>query len=220
MNLMDFNRTVPYVRKKGIAGYFQIIYHNFFDLVLLNFIFVLTSIPVFTIGASYKALITVCNKYACDEVVYPLREYFKSFKNRFLKSVLYGLSFAVTIVIISYSSIFYFNLAKENFVFYPFSFIGIVCLFLIIMLGCWFFPLFAETEYSFKQLIISSFASSLTYIKGSLAFLALNFLCFALLFLFFPYSVPFIAVLPFMLISLCSSCATAEKLKLNKNNKE
>ena len=80
MNLMNLDKTVPYVRKKGIAGYFQLIFHNFFDFILLNLVFTLTCLPLFTFGASYKALIEVCNKYAEDKVVYPIREYFANFK--------------------------------------------------------------------------------------------------------------------------------------------
>ena len=34
MNLMNLDKTVPYIRKKGVAGYFQLIFHNFFDFIL------------------------------------------------------------------------------------------------------------------------------------------------------------------------------------------
>ena len=59
MNLNGFDKTVPYIRKTGIAGYFQLIFHNFFDFILLNLVFTLTCLPLITFGASYKALIQV-----------------------------------------------------------------------------------------------------------------------------------------------------------------
>ena len=210
MGLINFDRTVPYIRKKGIAGFFQIIFHNFFDLVLLNFIFLITCLPVFTFGASYKALITVCNKYAEDKVVYPLREYFKNFKAEFLKSTLYGILFAVAFVIIGFSTLFYLNLSKNNIIFFMFAVLGAICFMLISMIFGWFFPIFTKIEQRFKELVINSFILTFKHIKSSLCFLLTIFLCSALIFSFFPFSVPFIAIFPFILISLASSCGAAE----------
>lgn len=220
MNLLNFNKTVPYIRKKGIAGYFQIIFHNFFDLVLLNFIFLITSLPVFTIGASYKAFISVCNKYAEDENVYPIREYFKNFKQNFLKSMLYGLIFTVAFVIIAFASLFYLNMSKQSMIFFLFAVVGAACIFLLIMMLCWFFPLYVKLGQDFKTLIINSFILSFNYIKSSFSYLLVVFVCFALIFSLFPYSVPFVAILPFMLIALASSCGTVEKINetFNLNN--
>ncbi len=212
MSLMNFDKTIPYIRKKGIAGYFQLIFHNFFDLVLLNFIFVITCLPIFTFGAAYNALITVCNKYAEDEVVYPIREYFQNFKKEFLKSALYGIVFIVAFVIIAFSSIFYLNMAKENILFFLFAVVGAVCLMLLTMMFGWFFPIYTKIEQGFKALIINSFILSFNYIKSSLCFLLTVFVCIALVLALFPYSVPFIAILPFMLIALSSSCGAAEKV--------
>ncbi|MBQ5590071.1 MAG: YesL family protein [Clostridia bacterium] len=212
MSLLNFNKTVPYIRKKGILGYFQIIYHNFFDLVLLNFLFFITSLPIITIGASYKALICVCNKYSDDEVVYPVREFFKEFKQNFFKSFAFGLIFNITFVIIAFSCLFYFNLSKENIIFSFFSLISAVCLFLLLMIVCWFFPLYTKCKQNFKTLIINSFILSFTFIKSSFCYILVLFLLFLLHFFLFPYSVPFIAILPFSLIALSSSCATTEKI--------
>ena len=113
MNLNGFDKTVPYIRKTGIAGYFQLIFHNFFDFILLNLVFTLTCLPLITFGASYKALIQVCSKYAEDKVVYPIREYFMYFKNEFLKSTLYGLFFLIMFFLIDFSCVFYYNLSKQ-----------------------------------------------------------------------------------------------------------
>lgn len=212
MSLLNFDKTVPYIRKKGIAGYFQLIFHNFFDLVLLNFIFMITSLPIITLGASYKALISVCNKYAEDEVVYPIREYFSRFKENFLKSSLYGLLFTAIFFIIAFSSLFYLNLSKDNIIFFLFAVVGAICLMLLIMMACWFFPLLTKVNQNLKTLIINSFVLSFSYIKPSLLYLLTVFICSALVFSLFPYSVPFIAILPFMLIALASSCGAAEKI--------
>lgn len=212
MGLMNFDKTIPYDRKTGVAGYFQLLLHNFFDLVLLNFLFVVCSLPIVTIGPAYTAFISVCNAYAEDKVVSPVREFFSEFKRRFLKSALYGLLVAAVLAVVAFGCYFYFIMAKQFLLFYVFALIAAVCLLLLIMMICWFFPMYAKTDFTLKELIVNSFVMSITNIKSSFAFLGVVFVCVALVAAFFPYSIPAVAILPFMLICLCSGCAAAEKI--------
>ena len=212
MNLMNLDKTVPYVRKKGIAGYFQLIFHNFFDFILLNLVFTLTCLPLFTFGASYKALIEVCNKYAEDKVVYPIREYFANFKKEFGKSTLYGLFFIAAFAVIDFSCWFYFNMAKQTAVMFVLAVICAVCHISLTMIMGWFFPIFTKIDQKFTALVTNSLILAFGNIKSTLCYLLSVGVCAALVFALFPYSVPFIAVLPFFIIALASSCGTAEKI--------
>lgn len=212
MNLMNLDKTVPYIRKKGIAGYFQLIFHNFFDFILLNLVFTLTCLPIFTFGASYKALIEVCNKYAEDKVVYPIREYFANFKKEFGKSTLYGLFFIAAFAVIDFSCWFYFNMAKQTAVMFVLAVICAVCHILLTMIMGWFFPIFTKIDQKFTALVTNSLIFAFGNIKSTLCYLLSIGVCAALVFALFPYSVPFIAVLPFFIIALASSCGTAEKI--------
>ena len=212
MNLMNLDKTVPYIRKKGIAGYFQLIFHNFFDFILLNLMFTLTCLPIFTFGASYKALIEVCNKYAEDKVVYPIREYFANFKKEFGKSTLYGLFFIAAFAVIDFSCWFYFNMAKQTAVMFVLAVICAVCHISLTMIMGWFFPIFTKIDQKFTALVTNSLILAFGNIKSTLCYLLSVGVCAALVFALFPYSVPFIAVLPFFIIALASSCGTAEKI--------
>ncbi len=53
------------------------------DLVILNFLFIITSIPVITIGASCTSLQYVVIKMRRDEDVYIVKSYLKEFKSNF-----------------------------------------------------------------------------------------------------------------------------------------
>lgn len=212
MNLNDFDKTVPYIRKKGIAGYFQLIFHNFFDFILLNLVFTLTCLPLITFGASYKALIQVCSKYAEDKVVYPIREYFMYFKNEFLKSTLYGLFFLIMFFLIDFSCVFYFNLSKQlSLMFIP-AVVCAGCHIVLTMLMNWFFPLFTKIEQSFKTLVSNSFILAFGNIKPTLCYLLSVILCVTLIAFLFPYSVPLVALFPFFIVALASCYGTAEKI--------
>ncbi len=212
MNLMNLDKTVPYIRKKGVAGYFQLIFHNFFDFILLNLVFTLTCIPIFTVGASYKALIEVCNKYAEDKVVYPIREYFADFKKEFGKSTLYGLIFLALFAVIDFSCWFYFNMAKQASVMFVLAVICAVCHILLTIVLGWFFPIFTKIDQKFTAIFANSLILAFGNIKSTLCYLLSVAVCIALIFALFPYSVPFVAVLPFFIIALASSCGTAEKI--------
>ena len=53
------------------------------DLVILNLLVLLTSIPIFTIGASVTALYTVCFRFGTDREQPVFRSYFRAFRDNF-----------------------------------------------------------------------------------------------------------------------------------------
>ena len=58
------------------------------DTIILNFLFVICSIPIVTIGASTTALYCVSMKSTRDEDVYAVKEFFKQFKQNFKESTI------------------------------------------------------------------------------------------------------------------------------------
>lgn len=193
-------------------GYFQLLFYNFFDLALLNLVFTLTCLPIFTFGAAYKSLIRVCGKYAEDKVVYPIRDYFANFKKEFGKSTLYGLAFIAAFAVTDFSCIFYYDLSKQSPAMFMLAVICLFCRILLSMVICWFFPIFTKIDQKAKDMLKNSFVLAFDCMKSTLCYLLAVAVCTALVFAFFPYSVPFIAVLPFMITALASSCATSEKI--------
>lgn len=71
------------------------------DLVLLNILFLFSSIPVFTIGASTTALYSVTKKMTKNEEGYIARSYFKAFKENFKQSTIMWLILLMIILILS-----------------------------------------------------------------------------------------------------------------------
>jgi uncharacterized membrane protein YesL len=56
------------------------------DMMLLNLIFILTCLPIFTIGASITALYTVTMNLAKEVEISPVRDYLSAFKTNFKKA--------------------------------------------------------------------------------------------------------------------------------------
>lgn len=205
MNLLDFNRTVPYKKRKGILGYFQLIYHNFFDLLLLNFVFLITCIPIITIGPAYMAMVKTCEKTVKDIPSYPVKDYFHYFKKYFSRTVFPGLLYNILIFIIGFSFVFYFRNSSIFLPFLFFSAISFCCLLIMVMGLCYFYPYLSDKSLSLKEVAVKTFLRIFERFKKSIFFLIFFTFCFLLIFAFFPYSLPIIAIFPFSFIALLSA---------------
>ena len=72
----------------------------------LNILWVLTSLPVITIGASTTALIYSCRKLQKEEG-YPTANFFHSFRDNFLQSTLIWILYAATGALLLWGLVFY-----------------------------------------------------------------------------------------------------------------
>ena len=70
------------------------------DLIIVNVIFIICSIPVITIGASKTALYEVARKIRRDEESSILKNFFSSFKKHFKKSTIIWLMYLLCMVMI------------------------------------------------------------------------------------------------------------------------
>ena len=70
-----------------------------FDLIWLQILVVLTSIPLITVGASFTAMHTVLLKMYRDDLPSLTKEYFRAFKSNFKQATLIWLLYAVCIAV-------------------------------------------------------------------------------------------------------------------------
>ena len=129
---------------------------NFFsrvvDLLLLNFLFVITSLPVLTLGASLTALFSVAMKLVRNEESYVSKDYFRAFKKNFFQATVSFWAFALILALLSgnlmisyqQSGSFYLVLRMISFLFV--IFIGIYFLY--------FFPVLARFYFTTRQILL------------------------------------------------------------------
>lgn len=101
-----FNIDSPIWRVMGFIG----------DLVLLNLLFILTSIPVFTIGASVTALTSVEFRVIEKRTDFVARDYFRAFKENFKNSTIIWLVFAVflAVCVLNFNLVYNTNPSNRN----------------------------------------------------------------------------------------------------------
>lgn len=76
------------------------------DLMVVNWLWFLCSLPVVTIGPATCALYSVTLKLARDEPVYPAKEFFLAIRNNFVPALLMGL-LSIAILVVACGDLFF-----------------------------------------------------------------------------------------------------------------
>ena len=155
------------------------------DLVLLNLLFLITSIPIVTIGASASALYSVFFRWHRQEESGYVKAYFHAFARDFKEATVLWLAFVVFMAISIFDIWFFFYQTE------PLSYLGVLFCFLVAV------GLFT---YSYAIILVSVFANSFA---GTLK----NALLMAVA--YFPRTLvmALINLFPFLLVGLFPSLA-------------
>ena len=135
------------------------------DILKLNFLWILGSLPVFTIGASTTAAMSVALKLADDEEGYNAKSYFEAYKANFKQGVPMGLIFLVAWYAV-YLDFQLFGAVKNNPVIL--LIIGMVSVFLVIIAMIYSFSLLARYENTVVRTIQNSMDISRKYFGKTL----------------------------------------------------
>lgn len=138
------------------------------DIMILNILIIICSLPIFTIGASITAAYSVAYKMVKNEESYIIRNFFKAFKENFKQSTVIWLIFlAMGIVLfLDYRIIFYSGMEIGKWVIY-----GVFAVTLVLLMGFSFvFPMQARFINTVKNTIKNSFLMALTHAPSSILF--------------------------------------------------
>lgn len=143
------------------------------DLFILNFLFIICCLPVFTIGASVSALYYVTMKMASDEDCYTVKGFFKAFKDNFKKSTIIwfidafvGISLFIDYKIIrgDYGKIFNPESKFTNVMFILFLLASIIWIYATLYV----YPIQAKFENTIKNTIVNALYMSILNLPKTL----------------------------------------------------
>ena len=150
---------------------FMEIFGRITDLVLLNLLFLITCLPVFTIGAAITALYTMCFRLMREEYSGIVRSYFRSFKDNFKQATLIWLLLLVLVVPALYYFILLFRLdgilRYSAFVFVLIAVVGL-------MTASYVFPWISQFENTTVQSLKNALILSISRLPRTAAILAIN----------------------------------------------
>lgn len=133
------------------------------DLIQLNFCWLLCSLPIVTVGASTVAACSVALKMAEDTEGYIVRSFFKAFKENLKGGIPLGLLTLVAVYAVYLD--FQFWGATESVLFLV---MGIVAIFVFVMGLLYAFPLMARYENSFIRTLKNSYDISTRFFLQTL----------------------------------------------------
>ncbi len=174
------------------------------NIVIINLLFLICSIPVFTIGASMTALYYMAMKLSAGEEGYILQGFFKSFKENFKQSTIIWMIMLLIAVIFRVD--FYAVNSIGSGAFSAVFRVGLIILFLVWLLELsYVFPLLAR----FQNTVKGTMKNALAMAVGSLPMTAVIFLIWAAagfaVYVFFWRAVPIIILVGFSLPAYLSS---------------
>lgn len=143
------------------------------DTIILNFLFVICSIPIVTIGASTTALYCVSMKSTRDEDVYAVKEFFKQFKQNFKESTIIWL---ILLLVASFIGLDFYmcSLMSNDILSTAFKFIFTLISIVIGFIVVYVFPLVARFENSIKNTLMNAVLMSIKHLPYTLIMLVLT----------------------------------------------
>lgn len=132
-----------------------------FDLCLLNILFLITSLPIFTIGVSLSALYTVTLAMSKNEESPVFKMYFRMWKQNFKKGMIAGLILLGIVALLIFDMWIWWNSRISYRMFFMIA--TLVLLSLVIMVSNWVFPLTAKFENSVKNMFKNAMIFSMRY---------------------------------------------------------
>lgn len=173
-----------------------------FDFVILNVIFLVTCIPVITIGPAVSALYTVTLREARNEQSGIVRPYFAAFKSNFKHSFLLSLVYAMIGAVLLYNLAFWSQ--KKTAFGTVFLLIIALCTLLYIVSLLYVFALSARFDNTIKQTVKNSLLIALTNPVQTLLLLVILVIGSALTYVSPMFRV-FLIIVGFAFLAYCAS---------------
>ncbi len=130
------------------------------DIMILSILWTITSIPIFTIGASTTAIFYVMTRRISEKERYVVKDYFKSFKENFKQATVlwFAISIVFSVIIFNIVSITNGLILTDNASLARILIIFYFCLLIeIFLVGMYAFPLLSRFELNNREILKTSF---------------------------------------------------------------
>ncbi|WP_194287374.1 YesL family protein [Gracilibacillus oryzae] len=136
------------------------------NFILLNLIWLVVSIPVFTLFPATAAMFSVVRDWTLKKEINLLKHFFQYFRLHFTKSFILGIGFIIFVII------FFIDLSILGELDHSMSILVLSLLFLVgisvSFMGIFLFPLMIRYELTLRDLIKNSFMFSIMYYPSTL----------------------------------------------------
>lgn len=214
----DLERSA--IRKRGFVGYMDMLWREFFELLKLNLLFVLSCVPIITIPAALTAMHRITSVMVRDENHFLWPDYWKAFRRDFWKSLGGGAAIAAVMALFVLSTVFYYNLMQVNKVFVLLAGFAACVVLLTLCVSFYFFPMLAMVDLPLGALLKNSMALVFGNIGKTLLALLLFVLLIGLGVWLLPYSFIFAALIMFSFVASITTYLTYPAIEVRVMRRE
>ena len=150
---------------------FMEIFGRITDLVLLNLLFMITCLPIFTIGAATTALYTMCFQLMREEYSGIIKTYFKAFRDNFKQATLLWM---LLVLIIGPGLYYFYVLFSLDSLLRYLGFLFVILGLLSAMTASYVFPWISQFENNTAQALRNALILSVSRLPRSAAILVIN----------------------------------------------
>ncbi|MBQ6469809.1 MAG: ATP-binding cassette domain-containing protein [Lachnospiraceae bacterium] len=190
-------------RSSGIRRFGQVLLNEWWELLKLNLLFIVSCLGIITIPAAITAMNRICIMMEENEVHVLRRDYWNAFRRDFLRSLLGGAALAGMAALFGYAALLYAQFASTR---SYLIFLGAVMIFLILlvwMTGLYFFPMNAKVDLPAGILLRNSFLLAVGSAKRTVPALLAGFVSYGLAGIgLWPHSILYIVAAMFSFTSL------------------
>lgn len=209
----NFVREGPGVEKnetqrKGLLLFSHLLISKFWDILKLNILFIIYSIPIITIGPAFGAMTSITMSMVQGKHIFIFSDFHEAFKANWKQSLICGLLNSMVFILLNISVPFYFKLSQDNYMFFFIFFFLLFISLLFALTWLYIYPLLTTVSLSIKDVFKNAFLLSIACFKNTLLG---SLICWAILLIniiLFPFSFPFILIFTFGFLSFIVSFTT------------
>jgi uncharacterized membrane protein YesL len=188
--------------KKGLPLFFYLYFRSFWKLVKLNLLFLIFCIPVITIPAAITALMSVTNNIFQEKLTFIWIDFYKAFKENFVRSLVYGLLWLIAAGVVLLSASVSLRQLEINAMFMITLMVAAVFMFLLLLVNQYCYLMIAIIDLPLKKTMRNSLALGIMGIKRNAIVLLISAGILFLIVYFLPFT---IILILFWLFSMLSS---------------
>lgn len=173
-------------------GKFMYILTKAGQIIILNLVWLLTCIPIFTIGTAITSLYYAMMKNIRRNRSYPLVEYFASFKRTFVRGSIFTVVSGIWLLLLYHLQTIAVTVQGENGIFLNKLYVALMVVTAAILI--YLFPVLSRFTMSMTDMVKLAFVMAIRYIGYTILILAGTALLFWLSFFYLP--IPVILFLP------------------------
>lgn len=197
-------------RFTALKSFFEILGESLWSLVKLNLLFLLTCLPIITLGPALTALSSCMVKLARGDLLeHPCRFYLQTFRRCFKQAFLWGLLTLAVGAILGNALVYYGSRTGESIFFIPVTSLTLVALLFLSGILIHLYPLLADGEQ--KHLLQKAALHAAQRMGQTLAAILISLFMLGLQLWFFPASVPVPLLIGIVLPALVCGLAYEKK---------